>query len=355
MTKVLAEALNANEVVVLALLIVFVFGYMMYGGINAMIYTNTLQGLFMIVVAIILIGSGFEHFREGLAGLLGKLREIDDYLVQPTYPDSPLYRDYFEILFCNFIIGLAAVCQPHIITRSLVLKKEKEVTQFLGVAIGVQLLFFAVLISGIYARLRFPSMEAAGDTLKVDSVMSAYVVSEFSVYLGLIVIIGLLSAGLSTLEGLIQSIPTSITNDIIEPLFRKRLGEGVEKEKHLIRINKVCIGVIGLITFGFSYQQLLAPDLSVAIFAQNGVYAYFSAALIPVLFGIFLKDIPLKIPVVASVAAIVIHFTIYYGRLGAYMQEKVRNPAVPATIAILCSLGIGLLLYAGSVMLSRKK
>ena len=179
----------------------------------------------------------------------------------------------------------------------------------------------------------------------MDGIISAYVVREFPVYLGIVLIMGLLAAGLSTLEGLIQSVPTSITTDIIEPLLGKKLGEGEARERRLILINKGVILFLALVTIWISWDQLQHPSLSVGIFAQNGVYAYFSAAFIPVLFGIFLKNVPLIAPVVASVSAILIHFGIYYGRIGSYMQGEVRNPAIAATFAILISTALGLGAY----------
>ena len=49
MTKVLASALNANEMWVLGGLIIFIFGYMMFGGANSMVYTNAIQAGIMII------------------------------------------------------------------------------------------------------------------------------------------------------------------------------------------------------------------------------------------------------------------------------------------------------------------
>lgn len=355
MTKVLSKALNADEMYVLIVLVGFVFGYMMFGGINAMVYTNLVQGLIMIIVAVILLGSGYEHFSNGVHTILDKLNDINSNLVKTTYPSSPFFRNYFEIIFCNFIIGLAAVCQPHIITRSLVLKKASDVNKFLTVAILVEILFFAVLLVGLYTRLNFPDLMAEGQPLKMDDLIPAYVVREFPVYLGIVVIIGLLAAGLSTLEGLIQSIPTTITLDVIEPLFGKRLGSGGTKDKRIAIVNKMVIGVIAVLTCFLTWEQLQNPKLSVAIFAQNGVYAYFSAALIPVLFGIFLKDVPKYVVVIPAVLAVIIHFSVYYGRMGCYMQEEINNPAVAATFAIIIALTVGLGLYVFSRISNRQR
>lgn len=345
MTKVMSQALNIAELPVLIGLVVFVFGYMMFGGANSMVYTNTIQAILMLLVAVIMLSSGWEHFSQGVHGFLDKLAAIDPQLITPTNPSSYLFRDYFEIVFCSFIVGVAIVCQPHIITKSLLLRDERDVNRYLVVAILAEALFFAVVFVGLYARLRFPDLTLNGQAIPMDGLVSAYVVQEFPVYIGLLVILGLLSAGLSTLEGLIQSVPTSITSDIIDPLFSQYLGAGEEREKRLIVINKTVITLVGIISAWLSYDQLVNPSLSVGIFAQNGVYAYFSAAFVPVLLGIFGRQVPLIAPVAASITAISVHFLIYYGRLTPYMQDAVRNPAVAATLAILASLAVGLSLY----------
>ena len=345
MTKVLSKSLNADELPVLIGLVVFVFGYMMFGGANSMVYTNTIQAGVMIIVAVILLGSGYSHFSEGVHSFLDKLAVIDPHLITPTNPQSPLFRDFFEIIFCNFIVGIAIVCQPHIITKSLLIKEDHGVNRFLTVAILVETLFFFFFFAGLYARLSFPELTIDGQALQMDGIIPAYVVSEFPVYIGIVLILGLLAAGLSTLEGLIQSIPTSITSDIIEPLLGDKLGQGEIRDKRLIRINKGVIVILALITIGLSYDQLVNPSLSVGIFAQNGVYAYFSSAFIPVLFGVFLKDVPPLAPMLASLTAIIVHFSIYYGRIGPYMQETVRNPAVASAFAILISTAVGMVIY----------
>lgn len=352
MTKVLSKALNVSEIYVLIGIVTFVFGYMMFGGANSMVYTNTIQALLMLVVAFILLGSGYEYFKDGVNGFMNQLATVDPMLISITNPESPLFRDYFEIIFCNFIVGIAVVCQPHIITKSLLIKEEKDVNKYLTVAIVIEFIFFFVVLAGLYARLSFPDLIVNGEALKMDGIISAYVIQEFPVYVGIILILGLLSAGLSTLEGLVQSIPTTITADIIVPLSGNRLGEGEERDKKIIRINKMVIVIVGVISILCSYQQLVNPSLSVGIFAQNGVYAYFSAAFVPVLLGIFFKKVPAIAPIAASVTAIVVHFAIYYGRIGWYMQAEVRNPAIAATFAIITSVAVGFGLY---YLLSSKK
>jgi sodium/pantothenate symporter len=356
LAKVFASALNTNEVITLAAIVVFVFGYMMFGGANSMVYTNAIQAGIMIVVAIILIGSGYGHFKDGIGGFLEKLKSIDPVLVKATNEGSPLFRDFFEIAIVQIIIGIAVVCQPHIITKSLLLKKESDVNRFLVVAVLVEILFFSIVIAGLYSRIQFPDLTLDGNPMNTDNIIPSYVIKIFSVgwvaiLVGLFVILGLISAGLSTLEGLIQSLSTSITNDIVRPLF----GKNISNEKSYMAINRISIVVLGIVAFLMARDQMLNPKLSVAILAQNGVYAYFSIIFIPIVLGIFGRNVGLKPPLFASITAFVTHFTVYYGfpflvnngfaNLGyfnKYFTGMVHNPAIAAATAIVLSAIVGL-------------
>lgn len=341
-TKVLAPALGAGEFAVLSGVVIFVFGYVMFGGANSMIYTNAVQAVLMIVVALMLLGSGWTHLERGVGEFIARLDAVDPMLTQAVNPKSLLFRDWFEVFFCNIIIGIAIVCQPHIITRSLMLRNEHEVNRYLWVAIIVEALFFMVLFTGFYARLEFPDLTNNGAALKMDGIIPAYVLKKFPVYAGLLVILGLLSAGLSTLEGLVQSVSTTISSDLIAPLAGKALGEGLQRAQRLQWINRLVIVFMAAVAIAWSYQQLLYPNLSVGILAQNGVYAYFSAAFVPVLLGIFGKSVHKAAPIAASVGAIAVHFGVYYGGLTMYTSGAVRNPAVSAALAILVALAVGL-------------
>jgi len=336
LTVVLSKALALDPIWVLAGIVLFIFGYMMFGGANSMVYTNTVQAGIMLLVAFILLGSGYRHFSDGVHGFLDKLTAIDPNLTSAYNPSSFLFRDFFEIYIAQIVVGVAIVCQPHIITKSLLLKSDRDVNRYLVTGITVQTLFFLVVITGLFARLDFPDLTLAGQTLKLDAVMSAYVVREFPVWVGIIVILGLISAGISTLEGLIQSVSTTITTDIIKPIFGSFFPEDPEmKAVAEFSLNKAVIAILALVTFFLSWNQLVNPNLSVGIFAQNGVYAYFSAAFLPILLGLFGKNVPTAVPVSASVAAVILHFSMFYGKLPVPGTLATgANPGVAAAVAI---------------------
>ena len=347
LTKVVAASLGLNETAVLAALVIFSFGYMMFGGANSMVYTNTVQAVIMIVVAVILLGSGFEHFANGWDGFVESLRRIDSNLVGLFNTQSPLFRDGFEVIFCTIVVGIAIVCQPHIITKSLLLKKERDVNRYLVTGIIVQMLFFLVVIVGLYARLEFPTLEHQGQTILPDSVTSTYLVTQFSWFVGVVVFLGLISAGMSTLEGLIQAMSIIITNDLIKNVHSSMTGRELSGQ-FLFALNRGVIVLLAILAFGLGYWQLVAPNLSVIIFAQLGVYAYFAAAFVPVLFGTFLEDTPRIAVVSAAVAAVGVHFGLYY--TGQYyfpyfMDVSVKNPAISTALGIVAAVLIGGVLH----------
>nr|WP_321412067.1 hypothetical protein [uncultured Carboxylicivirga sp.] len=358
-TKVLSKGIAANEMLVLGGVVVFVFGYMMFGGANSLVYTNSIQAIVMLLVAVILLFSGYEHLKNGIDEFWNSLALINPLLVENTNANSPLFRDMFEIAFAQIVVGIAVVIQPHIITKSLFLKKESDVNRFLVTAVIAEILFFSVIFVGLYARLTFPQLEVNGTVLKTDDIIPSYVIQVFnqgwfSVVIGLIVILGLLSAGFSTLEGLIQSISTTWTTDIIRPL----LGSFIPNHWSYFRINKIMIVILALVSFLMARDQLINPKLSVAILAQNGVYAYFSVAFVPIIMGIFTKVTNWKLAFSASIVALITHFGVYYfipwivqtygvsmGYVTQYFEGEVCNPAIASAVAITVSAFVGLVLF----------
>jgi sodium/pantothenate symporter len=347
LTKVIAASLGLNETAVLAALVIFSFGYMMFGGANSMVYTNTIQGVIMLVVAVILLASGYEHFAGGVGGFIDKLRGIDPNLATLYNTASPLFRDWFEVIFCGIVVGVSIVCQPHIITKSLLLKSKRDVNRYLVAGIIVQMIFFVVVIVGLYARLEFPDLMRDGQAILPDSVTSIYLVTQFSWFVGVLVFLGLISAGMSTLEGLIQSMSIIITKDLIQNLhgtFTKR----ELSDQFLFKLNRFVIVMLAALSFGLAYWQLVAPNLSVIIFAQLGVFAYFAAAFVPVLFGTFFHDTPRLAAMAAAVTAVVVHFTLNYtGQyyFPYYMGVSVKNPGISTALGVVAATVVGGVLY----------
>lgn len=332
LTRVLASVLQIPMLAAMAITIVFPLIYIMYGGASAHTLTNTAQALIMIVVAGLLIGSGLEYFSDGLGGFLDRLASVDPLLAQPTNPESFLFRDWFEVAFCNFVIGLAIITQPHIISKALYLNSERDVNKYLATGFVVMALFFSVLAVGLFAHFALP-----GANLAPDEVVPAYIVEVFGPVTRSVVMIGLVAAGFSTMEGLLVALSTIFSNDLYRP-FARRHGTLSDEEidRRGVTYSKWFLVALAPVVALISYGQIVSPTFSVAILGQNGVYALFSATFAPILFGIFSERMPRGGVLAAGVTALVVHFGMYYGGITMYAN----NPAVPATFAILASTAV---------------
>jgi len=335
LSRVLASVLGVDVFLAMAFVIVFPLIYIMFGGASAHTLTNSAQAMIMMVVAVILLASGAPYFADGISGFLGQLTDIDPVLAQPTNPDSLLFRDYFEVVACNFLIGIAIINQPHVMSKALYLKSARDVNKYLVSGILVLILFFAVILVGLYARLLMPETAS----MMPDDVVPTYIVEVFGPFVRAVILIGLVAAGFSTMEGLLVALSTIFSNDVYQ-VIAKRAGtlSDDEIEARSVRYSRYFLIALAPVVALISYGQIVNPDLSVAILGQNGVYALFSATFVPILFGIFARGIPKTVVLVSAATALVVHFGMYYGEITMYAN----NPAVPATAALLTSTAIAL-------------
>jgi len=302
----------------------------MVGGASGHAWTNAVQAAIMVVVAAILLAKGLPLLAEG--GVTGRLAAIDPHLVGLSNPASPFFRNAFEVVICNFVIGLAIVCQPHIIAKALYLRDDREVRAYLAPAIGVGLLFTGVLVTGLWARL------ALSGAVPIDRVVSSWIAVAFPAGVQVLVTVGLLCAGLSTLEGILLALSATVSADFYP------LVTGKAPERAALAVGRWALVVVAVATVGLAVWQISHPTAgTVAIFAQYGVYLLFSASFLPLACGMFLPRVRPGV-VAAAVVAVVVTY------LAASLCEITRfhnNPAVLATAGIAAGW---LVVAAGSIV-----
>ncbi|MFA6234738.1 MAG: sodium:solute symporter [Bacteroidota bacterium] len=342
LSVVLRSTLGISIEAALLVVVAFTFGYILLGGASAHILTNTIQATIMIAVAILFLTSGLEYFSGGIGAFFTRLSEVAPHFDAAANPDSLLFRNWFEVFAANFLIGIAIILQPHIISKSLYLRTEADVNRYLATAIVASTLFFDVLLTGLYARLTL-----GGELLKPDMVMATYIMHEFSPPVRAIIGLGILSAGFSTLEGILLALSSIFANDFLRSVLPSRWTAGEKWKKQSLRSAKIFLVALAPVTLLLSWDQIMHPSLSVALFAQNGVYGLFAATFVPVLFGVFTRRATKGMVFTASLVALIVHFGMYYGKLTVYHN----NPAVTAACALIASVSImlALMLFARPV------
>lgn len=293
------------------------------GGATGHAYINAVQALIMLAVALLLIGAGAPLVAQG--GVVERLREIDANLVVPFNPASPFFRSWFEVLFCNFIVGVAIVCQPHVISKALFLRSTADVRRYLTTAILCGVVFTGVLVTGFWARLTLVAPTS------IDQAIPTWLAAQFSPPMLTLVTIGMLCAGLSTLEGILLALSTIISADLL-PIVK-----AAPSDRARLIAGRVGLCVSGGLTAVLAVWQIRHPTAgTVAIFAQYGVYLLFSASFIPLAAGMFLPHARRN----AVTAAASVSVLTYLGLAAFRPTQYSNNPAFLAAMAILAAAAV---------------
>ena len=330
----LSSLFPVSQQVALVLVLLFVFSYVLMGGTYAHAYTNTLQGIMMIVIALFLAVSGWKYFDSGI---VSSLNEIGPNYGKVFNPDSNLYYSFFSVFVSGFVITFSLMLQPHILTKTLYLKKEGDITKFILTATIVGVAFSQMLLLGFYARIA--GVESTQDAVLVNYLLWEFGATEVGQYALAFIFVTLLAAGMSTLDGILVSLSAMVVNDIYMPLAAKRgkmfvAGSGLSLSRYVLVI-------VGCIAGALAWNP---PEL-VGLFAQKGVYALAAASVTPIVFGVFVKT---HLPNSLMMACALVGGA---GHLVLNMLLGVENPAVSATYAIFASLLVGV---AGLILAHRQ-
>lgn len=331
---VLAPLLGLGPTAVAVGLMALVVAGVMLGGATGHAWTNAVQAAIMLVVALVLIGAGLPRLLAG--ELLAGLAAIDPQLVRAVNPSSPYFRTPFEVFACNFVVGLAIVCQPHVISKALYLREDRDVRRYLATAIGCGIVFTSVLVTGLFSRLAFPEL------LRIDRAIPTWIAATFPPAVQVLVAIGLLCAGLSTLEGILLALSATFSADVFRPLAP------AASDAAALRAGRLGLAATAVLTVLLAAWQIEHPTGgTVAIFAQYGVYLLFSAAFVPLACGMFVPRAGRPVVTAAVAASVLVYFAVALLRLSPLHN----NPAFLATSAIAAAwvtVGAGLLLPATS-------
>jgi SSS family solute:Na+ symporter/sodium/pantothenate symporter len=339
---VMQQTLGLTNVESLILIITFVFGYVFIGGAYAHAYTNTLQGIIMVVIAAIIVGSGLHFFSGGISGPLDQLAAVDPNLAAPINPASSLFNSFFSVYVSGFVIGFAIVCQPHIMTKALFVKDARAVRRYLAVTIVVSMVFSAMLLVGLYAHL---SGIPADQLVRQDAVVMTYVTHTFSPTMVAVITVALMAAGMSTLDGILVALSSIAANDLFLNIADKNLlrdATAAEKSRAAHRASQLILILLGVAAFVIAVD----PPKLLGIFGQVGVYGIVAASAAPILFGILIPALQRNAALAAAVTGLGIHF-------GLYFAEYSANPGVTAAWGVIASMAVAGL--AGLVALRRSK
>lgn len=258
----------------LALFGISVVLYTAVGGFRAVVLTDAIQGIVM-VVAVVVVLLAVIKAGGGVEQCIGTLKDIDPGLITPTGPDNAVPQP-FTLSFW-VLVGIGVLGLPQTTQRCMGYRDSKAMHD--AMVIGTLLIGFMILcahLAGAMGRAVFPELPAG------DLAMPTLIVELLSPIWAGVFIAGPLAAIMSTVDSMLLLVSAAIIKDLY---IHYRLKGDASKMPvtSLKKMSLITTVVIGLMVF---IAALEPPDLLVWInlFAFGGLEATF---LCPIVLGLY--------------------------------------------------------------------
>ena len=283
------------EICVIVSCAVLVF-YCVTGGIIASVYTDLVQGLIMVVVAVMVFFTALQSFEGGMAGAL---RTIEADNREAALPWGTL-----GIVGCVswfFMFSVGSLGQPHVVTKFMMYKKATDarfILLFALIGYGLSALLWIsiglVMRAHVLAQTHPPLPENAS-----DAAAPQFLQAFANPWLAGVVFAGLFSAIMSTADAFLNIGAAALVHDVPRA-FRLKT---IRRELFWARVATVGLAVIAAVF------ALYLGDL-VAILGAFG-WGTFAAALVPtVALGLNWKRATAPAAIAAMGSSLLVNFAV---------------------------------------------
>ena len=253
--------------------------YVVLGGAHADIMTDGVQGIIMLMVALLIVGLFLTGMGVdgGLSGVISTLREDDPNLVGWLNRDSTLYRGPWSIV-AIFLSHIPLGMLPHLGNKIWALKTERDRWRFVWYALFFGLLMAMIGLAGLHARALFGAELSNGNTA-----LPALFIELFPSWFAALVGVGILAAIMSTADGLVVSSSQIVANDIyrltLVPRMKQRPSDD-EVDRRVLRISRVGTVVVLLLCTLMAWALLDVNTALIVWMGNGGLMAAFAGPLL---------------------------------------------------------------------------
>jgi Na+/proline symporter len=257
------------------------------GGSHADIITDGIQGVMMVLIALIIgimfvlavgfPGTGPAEINNALVAVNPSMG-WDNYFIE----GDALFGSFWLVTLI-FIAHIPFAMNPHIGKLAFALKDPKQIRTFLLIAIPVGSILGFTVLGGLHARaLVGEEIIAAG--LKPDAAIPVLFTQLFPPFIAGMLGVGVLSAIMSTSDGLFIAIAVIFSNDLYKKTFAPIIHKDkspAQIEKNALTISRVAIILIGVVAIWLAWT----PPKFLAILLWIGVGGILAGASGPLLVG----------------------------------------------------------------------
>ena len=272
-------------------IVIIMIIYSEVGGLKAIIYSDVLQGI-LLLVAIWIIGYKCFDYFGGIEAMFDQVEAKNEALLSTPGPKGLF--DFQFLLGSMIAITLLPFTQPQVSTRLVIMRSNKALHRMaVGLGIFAFLIILPTLFMGMYGAILYPDADAP------EFLNKTYIADQGNV-LAAIVMIGLIAAAISTSDSQLFALGGEV----------RSLLKG--EDKKMLQITRLSIAGFAILSLifallstnelvllartSFTGTALLAPMIFVGIFSKDAQQFKFLPIVTLIAIFIFILSLLGRVP-----------------------------------------------------------
>lgn len=261
--KFLETQLSVDYTTALFFFTLIIAVYVIMGGLKGVMYTDAFQGTLMFVGMVVLLIYTYANLggvidaHSALTAMADKVpakMTAAGHLGWTSMPacGSPYWWTLVSTIVMG--VGIGVLAQPQLVVRFMTVKSNRELNRAIVVG-GVFILmmtgvaFIAGALSNVFFMKTAGKISIAAAGGQVAKVIPEYIRQAMPPWFGILFMLTLLAAAMSTLSSQFHAMGTAIGRDFYQQLLKNKK----EAEEQSVFISKMGIGVVILISVLLAY------------------------------------------------------------------------------------------------------
>lgn len=321
--------MGVNYEVGIIITIVVIGTYVFMGGSHSDILTDAVQGMLMVLIAIIVVvcfafGVGVDG---GFSGMIDSIteRRPEGHFGQLFIPGDETYGSIWLVLLL-LIAHIPFAIQPHLGNKFMAVKSGKDLKKLIMWTTMFATILPLMGLGGMLAIAVLP-----GDIdIRPDAVIPTLFNELFPPFIAAFLAIAVLSAVMSTSDGLVVSLTQIVANDIFRLSIVPRINMAREKAEMIeLNISRALTPVVLIIAGIVAWN----PPQYLSIFMWIGIGGIVSSTAGPLVIGSLWKRANKLSATISLLVGTVAYWVIYLP-----FGFDVSNPFAAAGLGVIISM-----------------
>lgn len=292
--------------------------YVTVGGFRAVVVTDAVQGVIMVVGTLVLLAAVIIA-GGGLSNIFADLVAINPNLITPFGHDGSLTAAYVSSYW--ILVGVGVVALPQIAVRAMSYRNSTAMHRAIIIGtIVTGTIMLGMHLIGVFSRPVLPGVEVA------DQVIPLVALEVLPPWLAGVILSAPLAAIMSTVDSLLLLVSSSVVKDVYINYIKPKATD-----RQIKNVSMGVTGVIGIVAFILAISP---PELLIYLnlFAFGGLE---SAFMWPLIMGLYWKYANKTGAIASMITGIGSYIAIHYYNQAYGYLFGVHTVTVPVFLSLI--------------------